>query len=153
LPAGLSLSSTVVCNFRLAKCSFTSNFTVTVGDSESPAATATANLALSSVACTLTLPQRRCKRRGWHSYSTTVNAAASAALHLEHQRRPSVWPLFSSSGTISGTPTTAGFSIFTVRSLIQENPVVTVSAVLSITINISSCLARTTQTSVATTLL
>ena len=135
LPAGLSLSSGGVISGTPTTAG-TSNFTVKVTDSQVPADTATKALSITIppdlVVTTSSLPdgqvgvvysQTLAATGGVTPYSwSLVSGSLPAGLSL------------SSGGVISGTPTTAGTSNFTVRVTDSQTPADTADKALSIAI-------------------
>jgi len=135
LPAGLSLSSGGVISGTPTTAG-TSNFTVKVTDSQTPADTATKALSIAIPAdlavTTSSLPD------GQIGVAYSQNLAASGG------KTPYAWSLdagtlpaglsLSSGGVISGTPTTAGTSNFTVKVTDSQTPADTATKALSIAI-------------------
>ena len=150
LPAGLSLSSSGIISGTPTSVS-ASNFTLQVTDSTSQSASAVYSIAVSGVTsttCTITtsgLP------------GGTVGSAYSATLAASGVTSPYTWTLvsgslpaglsISSSGVISGTPTTAASSTFTIR--VADSASHNNTAALSI--NVSAAPTTTTTTTTATT--
>jgi hypothetical protein len=139
LPAGLSLNAAGQIT-GTPTASGTTNFTVRVADSTSPAKTATANLSI-TVAAVVTPPV---------TISTTslpggtVSSGYSSTLAAAGGTTPYSWSLsagslpaglnLSSSGVISGTPTASGAVSFTVRVADSSVPAKTATANLSIAV-------------------
>jgi len=137
LPAGLSLSSsgTILGTPTLAG---TTSFTVQVKDNALATATQSFNLTINPASLSIvasTLP------------SGTVNVAYNQSVTASGGPSPYTWTLQSGSvlpqglslsagGTISGTPTAAGASTFTVQ--VQDNALRTATQSLSLTINPAS---------------
>ena len=136
LPAGLTLASSTGTISGTPTVTGTSNFTVEVSDAQVQTATKALSVTISSVSSptvtTTSLP------------TGTVDASYNAALAASGGVTPYSWSitlgslpagltLTSSTGAISGTPTTAGTSNFTVR-LTDANSQ-TASKALGITIN------------------
>ena len=149
LPAGLSLSSAGVVSGTPTTAG-TSNFTVKATDSQTPADTATKALSITIPAdlavTTASLP------------NGTVNAAYSQTLAASGGVTPYAWSLDSGSlpaglslnsgGVISGTPTAAGTSNFTVKVTDSQSPADTAAKALSITIDTAPIPVDITTTSV-----
>ena len=136
LPAGLTLSSGgTIAGTPTVAGSFT--FTVGVADSAPTPATASVQLGL-TIAGKVTIMTTFLP-------AGPVNAAYSATLSAVGGVTPYTWTLasgslpagltLSSAGAISGTPTTAGSSTFTVQVADSESTPSTDTAQLSITIN------------------
>ena len=147
LPAGLTLSSAgVISGTPTGTSASTSNFSVTVTDSQTPTnATKSANLSITVVepALSVTTTSLAGGSTG-NAYSQTLQAiggtppytwsisagALSAALSLN-----------ASTGVISGTPTTMGTSTFTVK--VTDSAAGTATAALSITIDADLAITTT----------
>ena len=139
LPARLSLDASSGAITGTPTASGTSNFTVTVTDSSSPAKTASANLSI-----TVSPP-------GFSVTTTSlpggiVGVAYSATLAATGGITPYAWKVTSgslpaglslnaSSGAITGTPSASGTSSFTVTVTDSSSPTKTASANLSITVS------------------
>ncbi len=153
LPAGLSLSSAgTISGTPTAAASGKLKFQVV--DSASSPQTATTSLTVTvnaapppalTITTTSPLP------------SATVGAAYSATLAATGGTSPYTWTLasgstlpaglsLSSAGVISGTPTSAVSSTFTVQVADSEATPATATAVLSLTVNASAALSITTKT-------
>jgi hypothetical protein len=140
LPAGLSLSSGGVIS-GTPTAAGTSNFTVQVSDSQTPADTATKALSITIavgipdlVITTTTLPNGQIGV----AYSQTVQATGGVTPYswsVISGSLPAGLSLGSSSGTISGTPTAAGTSNFTVRVTDSQGTPDTDDQALSIVIS------------------
>ena len=139
LPRGLSLNTITGAILGTPSGGGTSNFTVQVTDSNTPAGNASAPLSITVTAVvplsitTTSLP------------SGTAGIAYSASVTAIGGVYPYTWSLTSgtlpdglhlnaSTGAITGTPTTVGTSNFTVQVADAETPPVTASAPLSIVI-------------------
>jgi len=137
LPAGLSLSSSGVISGTPTTAG-TSSFTVMATDSSSPTASATRSLSITTAAAPAVLTITTTSLSG-----ATVGTAYSRTLTAAGGRTPYTWTRssgtlpaglsLSSSGVISGTPTTAGTSSFTVRVTDSSSPTVSATRSLSIT--------------------
>lgn len=137
LPPGLSLNASTGTISGTPNSAGTHNFTVRVGDSASPTRTASRALAIAvapgPVAITTTALNSGRRNR---AYSQTLQATGGT--------KPYSWSivgtlppglaLTASTGTISGTPTTAGTFTFTVQVADDSSPKKTVTKVLSIKI-------------------
>ena len=137
LPAGLTLSPSTGAISGTPATTGTSTFTATVNDSDNPALTASATLAIavaptSLVVTSSTLP------------SVTVGASYSQTLQASGGTAPYNWSLSSgklpaglnlaASGAISGTPTTSGTSTFTATVSDSGSPAQAVSTTTSIVV-------------------
>ncbi len=136
LPAGLALSGNGTITGTPTTAA-TSSFTVQAKDSGTPQQTAQQQLSIAIYAgltiTTTSLP------------NGTVKSAYSATLKSAGGTSPITWSVsqgslpaglsLSSSGTISGTPTAAGTSNFTVSATDSSTPAQTKTQALSITIN------------------
>lgn len=147
LPAGLSLSGNGAISGTPA-ASGTSSFTVTVSDSGSPAQTQSANLSLTVNAGQLTMTA---SVPSTGQTGTNYNAALSASggtpgytWSVSAGSLPAGLTLNTSTGAISGLPTTDGTSNFTVTVSDSGSPAQTQSAGLSITVSTTQ-LAITTS--------
>jgi Putative Ig domain len=138
LPTGLTLSSAGVISGTPTVLG-TFSFTVKVTDSSNPAQSATQALSIKInpapvVITTTSLP------------NGVVNAAYSATLQATGGAPPLTWSvtvgslptglvLNGATGAITGTPTTAGTSSFTVQAADSSTPPLTATKVLAITVN------------------
>ena len=139
LPAGLSLSGTGVISGK-ATVLGASTFTIQVADSEPTPATATANLSLTVAALTPVTVTTTTLPTGTTETLYSANLSASGGVP------PYSWQIASGSlpagltlspgGTISGTPTSAGTSTFTVQVTDSTTPTAqTATASFSITVS------------------
>ncbi len=135
LPAGLTISATGVIS-GTPTAPGTTSFTVQVKDSSPTPQTATAGLSItigsSLQITTTTLPQGVVG----DSYSTTLTNVGGNAPYTFSLASGSALPAgltISTGGIISGKPTAAGTSTFTVQ--LKDSTPVTVTANLSITVN------------------
>ena len=151
LPTGLSLSSAgVISGTPNATSASTSNFTVTVTDSQTPTnATQSAGLSITiSIAplsiTTTSLPSGTVGT----AYSATVNATGGVPSYKwSVSGNPSWLSIDSNNGVLSGTPTTAGTTpTFTVTVTDNESTPATAHASLSITINAAQACTSTNNT-------
>ncbi|MHC4712317.1 MAG: putative Ig domain-containing protein [Planctomycetota bacterium] len=139
LPAGLSLGSSTGTISGTPSSYGTSNFTVKVTDDQSPADTDTQALSITvdpeDVEITTTsLPDGD---QGV-SYSQTVSATGGDTPYtwsIDSGSLPAGLSLGSSTGTISGTPTSYGTSNFTVKVTDDWSPANTDTQALSITVD------------------
>ena len=146
LPAGLTLNSATGVISGTPTGSFTAatNFTVTVTDSQTPTAkTANANLSITMAASPLSVTTTSASLPAGVAGSVYAGATLQAAGGVQ----PYTWAVTTGSlpaglllngatGAISGTPTTAGTSSFTVTVTDSETPTAkTAVANLSMTIN------------------
>jgi Putative Ig domain/IPT/TIG domain len=138
LPPGLSLSSSGVISGTPTN-SGTFSFTVTVTDSDSPATTASAQLSIvvkpaPLAVTTAGLPAAT----GGTAYTATLAATGGTTPYSWSVTAGSLPPgltLNSSTGVIFGIPTVAGTYSFTVTVTDAENPAMTASAALSISVS------------------
>ena len=141
LPAGLTLGANNGVISGTPTTAGTSNFTVQVGDSESPPATTTAALSITILSPLLITTSSLPPGAVNDPYSATLTAAGGLP--------PYTWSIISgslsaglsldaNSGLISGTPTTPGTSNFTVEVSDSQSPPATAAAALSITVNAHS---------------
>ena len=139
LPAGITLSSTGILS-GTPTTSGSSTFTVQASDSNTPSAKASASL-------TLVVPSPTVQLLTINTTSLaggTVNTAYSTTLSASGGTAPYVWKLasgqlptgltLSSTGTISGTATTAGLFSFTAQATDSASISQAASTALSITI-------------------
>lgn len=141
LPAGLSLSNPstgVISGTPTAAGTF--DFTVKVTDSASASATASLSITINPALAitTASLPGGSVST----VYSATMKATGGAQPYswsVTSGALPAGLSINSTSGVISGTPTTTGTSDFTVTVADSESPAVTASVALSIGIAAASC--------------
>ena len=138
LPAGLSLSRDGILS-GTPTTSGGDTFSVTVTDSQHPASMATASLSITINAAlqlvTTSLPDGTVGV----FYSQTLSATGGVTPYtwaVSQGALPAGLTLNASSGVISGTPTSAGTSTFTVQVSDAETPAVTATAALSIQVNL-----------------
>lgn len=139
LPSGLSLTSSTGTISGTPQQAGTTKFTVAVHDASSPIASASASMAITIASsgnalqvATSSLP------------AGTVQTSYSANLSASGGTTPYTWSIasgqlpagltLSSSGAITGTPTTAGQSSFTVQVKDSASPAATAQAGLSINV-------------------
>ncbi|HXL20973.1 MAG TPA: putative Ig domain-containing protein [Candidatus Dormibacteraeota bacterium] len=138
LPAGLTLSSAGVISGTPTAFG-TANFTVKVTDSSNPAQTATQPLSIKINAAPVSITTTSLP-------NGVVNAGYNATLQASGGAPPLTWSLaagsalptgllLSSTGAITGTPTTAGTTNFTVQAADSSVPQQTATKALSITVN------------------
>jgi len=138
LPAGLTLHPATGVISGTSKAVGTADFTVTVTDSETPAATASAAESITvDVAplqvTTVTLPQGTVGTL----YSATLAASGGIPKYtwsITAGTLPAGLKLHTNTGLISGTPTGTGTTDFTVTVTDTESPAASASAAESITI-------------------
>jgi len=149
LPTGLALSTGGVIS-GTPTAAGTSPFTVTVTDSEATPRTATAMLSItiSAQSSTLTITTTTLPAGAvGAAYSATVMATGGKTPYtftISAGTLPAGLSISATTGAITGTPTTAGTSPFTVKVTDSSSPVQTATAVLSITINAVQTLTITT---------
>jgi hypothetical protein len=151
LPAGLLLNSATGVISGTPTASGTTNFTVTVTDSETPTAkTATANLSI-VVKPTLTVTTASLAAGVIGTvYNQTLAAAGGITPYtwsVTTGSLPSGLTLNAATGVISGTPsgTFTGTTNFTVTATDSESPTKTASAALSITMSAPALSVTTTS--------
>src|ERR1700687_4506053 len=133
LPTGLTLSGNTISGMPTAYG--TSNFTVQVKDASNLTATASLSIKINPAAVnvtTTTLP------------NGIVNSAYSATLQSTGGATPITWSIsagalptglaLAANGNITGTPTTAGTSSFTVKATDSSIPALTATKALSIVV-------------------
>jgi len=137
LPAGLSLSATTGVISGTPTTAGTSNITVQVADSSSPSQVATTSFSLNIVLSTLAITTTSLP-------GGTISASYNATLTSSGGNPPVTWSLaagsvalpaglgLSAGGVISGTPTTAGTTMFTVQA--TDATPASVTQTLSITV-------------------
>jgi hypothetical protein len=141
LPAGLTLTAGTGSISGAPTASGSFSFTAKVTDSTSPSAqTATKALTLTIAAApnpvqitTTSLPSAQVSS----SYSTTLaasNGTTPYSWSITSGSLPAGLTLTAATGVISGTPTTAGTSSFTVKVTDSGSPATSASANLSITV-------------------
>jgi hypothetical protein len=153
LPAGLTLSTSGQISGTPTSAG-TSSFTVKVTDSSSPAQTATASLSITITASVTPVQITTSSLTGGQTgtaYSATLSATGGTTPYswsISSGSLPAGLTL-SASGHISGTPTTAGTSSFTVKVTDSSSPAQTATASLSITITASITPVQITTSSLA----
>lgn len=142
LPNGLSLNASTGQISGTPTKTGAFSFTAKVTDSSSPVQTATANLSITINATlsitTTTLPSGSVGT----AYSTTVVASGGVIPYswsITSGSLPAGLSLNQTTGVISGTPTTAETSNFTITVTDAESPAAMTSASLSIIISTASC--------------
>lgn len=138
LPAGLSLNSTTGAITGTPTAYGTSNFTIKVVDSSDPAQSASQAFALTIapapvIVTTTSLPNVVANT----TYSATLTSTGGATpitWSITVGSLPTGLNLNTSSGAITGTPTTAGTSNFTVQAQDSSTPPLTGTKALSITV-------------------
>lgn len=143
LPSGLTLNASTGQISGKPTATGTSNFTAKVTDSSTPTAqTATANLSITvNAALAITTTSLPSGSVGT-AYSTTLAASGGVTPYswtVTSGSLPAGLSLNPTSGLISGTPTTAETSTFTITVSDAETPADTANANLSITISSASC--------------
>ncbi len=140
LPANLTLNATTGAITGTPSATGTSTFTVKVTDSTQASATAPLSITISTALAitTTSLPSGGVSTL----YSSTVKASGGVTPYtwkITSGSLPVGLSLNSTSGNISGTPTTTGMSSFAIQVTDSESPAVSVSANLSITIATEGC--------------
>lgn len=144
LPVGLTLNGATGAISGTPTGTGTSTFTVAVTDSSSTSAHANLSIIVGAdIAITTTsLPSGSVGT----AYSSTLQACGGAQPYtwsISSGALPPGLALNSGSGVISGTPTTAGVSNFTIQVTDSESPASTEAVNFSITINSASCAKNT----------
>lgn len=140
LPLGLSLNANTGAISGTPSGGGTSNFTVQVTDTNTPPGTASAPLSITiapAVQLSVTTTSLPPGTAGT-AYSATLAAAGGVYPYtwsITNGTLPSGLQLNAITGAITGTPTTAGTSNFTVQVADSETPPATATAPLSILIN------------------
>jgi hypothetical protein len=138
LPTGLTLASTTGVISGTPTASGTSNFTVTVSDSGSPAQTKSAATSIVVGGTVLGITSSTLAAgTNAAAYSQTLQASGGTPGYtwsISAGSLPAGLTLAASSGVISGTPTTNGTSNFTVTVSDSGNPAQTKSAATSIVV-------------------
>lgn len=139
LPAGLALNAATGAITGIPTTAGTTTFTVTATDSTLPTAqtaakqfSITVNPVLSITTTTLAAGSQG------SAYSATVQATGGTTPYtwsITSGALPAGLTLNASTGQISGTPTTAGTSNFTIQAADASTPQQTATAALSITVN------------------
>ena len=150
LPAGLKLDPSTGAISGKPTAPGTASFTVTVGDTENPAATASANLSITVTAAPLVITTTSVLPSGTAGAPYSVKLAASGGLtpytwSIASGSLPAGLKLHAATGVISGTPVSGGASTFTAQVSDAENPPATRSATFSLGIE-----ATTLQVTTAT---
>ena len=150
LPAGLKLDPSTGAISGKPTAPGTASFTVTVGDAENPAATASANLSITVTAAPLVITTTSVLPSGTAGAPYSVKLAASGGLtpytwSIASGSLPAGLKLHAATGVISGTPVSGGASTFTAQVSDAENPPATRSATFSLGIE-----ATTLQVTTAT---
>jgi hypothetical protein len=150
LPAGLKLDPSTGAISGKPTAPGTASFTVTVGDAENPAATASANLSITVTAAPLVITTTSVLPSGTAGAPYSVKLAASGGLtpytwSIASGSLPAGLKLHAATGVISGTPVSGGSSTFTAQVSDAENPPATRSATFSLGIE-----ATTLQVTTAT---
>jgi Putative Ig domain len=148
LPAGLTLGASTGAISGTPTTAGTSNFTVKATDSASPAQTATKALSIVVTAplsvTTTSLPSGAVGT----AYSATLQSTGGTGTitwAVSVGSLPAGLSLNATSGMISGTPTTAGASNFTVKATDASSPAQSATKALSISINPSALTITTTS--------
>ena len=142
LPAGLALAAASGTISGVPTTTGTSNFTVKVADATSLTATQALSITVNATTATATItitPTSLPYAIQNSAYSATLTAAGGTAPYswsIASGTLPSGLALASSTGVISGTPTTTGTSSFTVKA--TDATSLTATQALSITVLTSS---------------
>lgn len=147
LPAGLSLSAAGTISGTPTAVG-TASFTVQARDAQAPAAVASKSLTITTVAAPLTIATSALP-------SAAVNVAYSANLAAAGGVTPYTWSIasgslpaglsLSTSGAITGTPTAAGNSSFTVRVTDAQSPAQSATLSLSLVVNAATLVVSTSS--------
>ena len=142
LPAGLALNASSGAISGTPTTAGTSNFTVQVRDSAATPATATKALTLTVAAAPVQLTVTTASLAGGTvgtSYSATVQASGGTTPYTwsaSSGTLPAGLALNASSGAISGTPTTAGTSNFTVQ--VRDSAATPATATKALTLTVAA---------------
>lgn len=145
LPAGLTLNASTGMISGTPTASGTSSFTVQATDSTSPTAqTATANLSITVTVAPLVITTTSLPNGVVTSvYNQTImftGGTNPVTWSITAGALPAGLVLNTANGNITGTPTTAGTSTFTVKATDSATPTAqTATANLSITVNSAAC--------------
>ena len=150
LPAGLTLNASSGAISGTPTTAGTSNFTVQVRDSAATPATATKALTLTVAAAPVQLTVTTASLAGGTagtSYSATVQASGGTTPYtwsVSSGTLPAGLTLNASSGAISGTPTTAGTSSFTVQ--VRDSAATPATATKALTLTVAAAPVQLTVT-------
>jgi len=135
LPAGLTLNSATGTISGAASVDGVARFTVTVTDSESPPASATATLSITVVSPLVVTTTSLPAATTGSPYSATLTAAGGTAPYtwsITAGTLPPGLTLDASTGVISGTPSAPGNASFTVEVTDSGRPALSATATLNI---------------------
>ena len=155
LPAGLTLASTTGLISGTPTASGNFSIGVTVKDAGSPVQTSTATLAL-SIAAAVPLAISTTSLSGGiakQSFSTSLNATGGITPYtwsITQGTLPTGLSLAAATGTVSGTPTTAGTASLTFKVADSSSPIQTKSVTLSLSVTTSQLTITTTSLSSGT---
>jgi len=140
LPTGLNLNSSTGAITGTPTGAGIANFTVQVADSESPPATASAQLSITiqpAVPLSITTTSLPTGAGGtpYNASVTAIGGVTPYSWNITAGSLPTGLKLNSNTGAITGTPTVVGTANFTVQVADSESPPVMATAQLSITIN------------------
>jgi len=139
LPAGLSLNAGSGAISGTPTATGTTSFTVAVADSAAPANTASKALSIRISANLVITTGSLAAGQPGVAYSQTLAATGGLVPYtwsIASGSLPDGVTLDTATGTISGTPTTPGTPLFTVRATDSESPADTATKALSIQISV-----------------
>src|SRR5712664_2586850 len=144
LPVGLSLNSGTGVISGTPTTAGTSNFTVQAADTSTPQQTATKALSIivnpAPLAITTTTLQTGVVSSAYNQTLQFTGGTNPVTLSITVGALPAGLSFNASAGAITGTPTTAGTSSFTVKATDSTTPTAqTATQALSITINSAAC--------------
>ena len=138
LPAGLTLNASSGAISGTPTASGTSSFTVKVTDASSNTATASLSISVAAASQTLSISTSSVPAGTiGTAYSVTLKATGGTTPYtwtLSSGSLPTGLTLNSSTGVISGTPTAAGSSAFTVQAKDSSSPVQTATKSLTLAV-------------------
>jgi hypothetical protein len=153
LPTGMNLNNSTGVIDGTPTVSGTFNFTVTATDSGTPAQTQSQPLSIvvaPALAITTTTLPDGTVNAPYSATLTSTGGTGTITWSVSVGTLPAGLTLNSSTGVISGTPTTTGTVNFSIKATDQSNPPQTPETALSITINPAPFVITTTTLSNAT---